>query len=696
MEALASFFKNASSSSAFQRRLDNVRKFSPLTHGLGGGDFPAYLDRVESQVFRGDTSEPDKIEALRSICEGRALEQVLEVIEEHAYNFYSQRGAAADNSVAPPLPGSKFVLSPVKQIRLVFSPPEEGQQPVPLPSYNPSYVELKALCIARILGATGLSDLGQTLQDIRQGPSDSIAAHNSSFMTILNSYVTAGGPAIGVNDKQYVVYYYRSLRQDIRQAIKSFATTLSAAIKSARAAEEQLEVARSFGSAPPASSPPASIVASVDIAKPIASSFGNRKVSFGGRLTSERQPDEACSFVGPILSTTVPFQAETLVKRFAKTLVGCDTKEAALRVIRLFVERVTDNKSTFPSAAVIVADDRDEFDVDSYVKDLSNKLSCSESTFEVLNAIHHLLPDTLRKETERTTRVTTEHSLRGLTSKDLAGSAKRKRYVDKVGAHYAEEEGSSADDEDDVTPTVAHPPSKRRSTRASGPAVMNMEAADQTVQALRGEVSFLRDLARPSLMNIESEVQTVQALRGEVSFLRDLARQHNSGGGPASFPPSFTSSGPQHFVGGSAHPLPQSFTNPVHKRNVGSTEHSFPRSFTNSSACVASVDVAPNKNMVNHRSSRPWTTDPAWIGCKRCWTIGHLASKCPAVLAGVLYCRFCLQDGHLLGTSCPAMQTIVCALCQAKGHAASFCPTQTCSSCGIYGHGPTSRQCQKK
>jgi hypothetical protein len=360
--------------------------------------------------------------------------------------------------------------------------------------------------------------------------------------------------------------------------------------------------------------------------------------SIGGRLTSVSHSDaprDACSFTGPILSASVPFLAEALVKRFAKTLVECKTKEDAVRVIRLFVERVTENKHTFPCAAALLADGHHGFDVDGFVKDLSSRLSTSESTFEVLNAIHHLLPDTLRKETERTTRVITEHQLRGLSSKDLSGSAKRKRGVDKLGTHHSE----SSDDENDDEPIVAAPPAgKRRSTRVSfqepSAAVMTMHQPDSVA---------------------------LHTLRAEVLFLRNLALQQ---------PPAAGS----YFPGVVPHPQ-----QPLHVPL----------------ACVASIEDHSNKNTYNSRFTRPWK-DPDWKGCRRCWTAGHYPSICPPVLAGVLYCRFCLQDGHVLGPSCPAMKAIRCTKCNKNGHQIAFCPDQTCTLCGVLGHGPASRMCQKK
>jgi hypothetical protein len=42
------------------------------------------------------------------------------------------------------------------------------------------------------------------------------------------------------------------------------------------------------------------------------------------------------------------------------------------------------------------------------------------------------------------------------------------------------------------------------------------------------------------------------------------------------------------------------------------------------------------------------------------------------------------------------MRDIVCQLCRDKGHGTAYCPKQTCSKCGVMGHGPTARICQKQ
>ena len=608
-------------------------------------EFPEFVEKMVVNLFRPDTSEKAKREALRECAVGTASDQIHEALEEHALEFAAQNGY----SDAPPADGqiaSGSFISPIKGKKLAFYGQAEGSA-----QYKYKFDDLRRLCIKKVLGPGGLSSLQDRLESLQLSDNGSFVSHKRRFEVLIDAYIATGGAAKSSNPRQYCTWFYRSLPTCLTELLTHFEfDDLDAAVKAVESASKLLRMRAS-------ASRPAKKVLSPKVAGVFDAGLSRNPV--------------IASFSGPSLTIQVPADSDRPVRCFADNLSKVGSTKQALDVLNVYLKTFTDNAESIDvnDALILDGDKKSDFNVNDCVQQLTDSLQNAQSVPEVLCSIHHLLPDSVLKETSRTTKVVTSHALKGVDAKELRRLKSLKRKADAPKHASSSDEDLSDDDDDNA---------------AKGN--KNLKKGRPGLRPRRGSTD--------SAMSVQTmNTALAQALaRQQTVFDTKIAAQneHLSRTLASTVANACAVTAPRFPYGGQ---YPNPLVVPQHSRRLplAPPPPRPPTLIANATAsAVSSSSDYVNKNTPLNRTERPFYKNSGWKGCKRCWATDHFASSCPPVLQGLPFCRFCLADNHVID-SCPELQKKTCNVCHSFGHSASYCPKgPPCSRCGVPGH-PVSR-----
>jgi hypothetical protein len=548
---------------------------------------------VEKELFRADTTEEEKVEALRVCCTGETLDIVLDVLEKDAGD-YVRRHSGEDKRLyldrANEDDGWCRFATPTKQ------KPYYYRRENPPPPYVPVYSDLKRKCIERILGVSALMDLQTSLDTFKQDAATSVASHIAAFKTRLETYMLAAGldSSAHLGTPQCSTWFYRSLRDDIKREITQFDMNLTGAYALAEDAESRVKMRSALLSSP-------------------------SSLRFPSSSTGQGARPSLCNVNAQRTGTAPPRQVASAVQVFTRGLSRADSVEKAVGEVCLFYDQAHANRRYIDRDGVLLEDADRTFNVSRFVGALQRDLESCHDQYESVAAIQHLLPDRFVKETTRSTTTTTEHSLKGLSSQQLAKLRARKRSLDRSQGEFGAPSDSDEVDEPSPEPASKQLHTRTRAGRKKAAAVEQVAAVDV---ALRAQAAAFR-------LGIEAASSSPEKC---VRFEEQVA----------AFAPPVSGVSPN--------------------KNTPSNRSERPwvkdRSWRGCRRCWD-----PSHR---HTSCPPVLEGKARF-CAYCNEDGHILEECPALREKK--CNTCGKPGHT-ALFCP---TQTCYKCGVKGHSATRC-----------------------
>lgn len=211
-----------------------MQKRAKFDEGKAKTDFPKFVAAMETEVFRNDFTNADKIECLRQLATGDHAVKIAEALETHAI------GWANDNPAAEGGEGPECYLSPIKGVALAASAP-----------YAPAYIEVRSVAIRAVLGEDALTDMEEVLNNTRQDRQD-VESFNRSFLKAINLYTLTGGPSVTSNLHQYRRLYRGALNDSISSRFNMLHDTLEKEMAAAHSIERSMKASGTLPKAPSA------------------------------------------------------------------------------------------------------------------------------------------------------------------------------------------------------------------------------------------------------------------------------------------------------------------------------------------------------------------------------------------------------------------------------------------------------------
>ena len=333
-------------------------------------NFPAYVQAMETEVFRPQHTEEQKIECLRQLVSGDYAAKVTEAFENYAIQW------SADHPCNGGAQASAF-RSPVKGKNLEAAVP-----------YAPTYETIKAVAIQAVLGDDAHADMLAVLHQQRQGPQD-VEAYNRKFTNSLDLYVMCGGPSIASNLHQYRKLYRQGLNENIRSRIQNIPPTMSDEMAGAHSIERSLKLSGVLDAVTPGRTPSAFVMQTPKV---------------------------------PVIDETAA--------SFADAIAKCSSTTAVAEQIDTF-SRAVCNKP-LDTIDILQSHANGTINLNNVAKDVIAKADAGTHILPIIASIHHILPSSIIRETFRSTRITEKHDdLQELSKNGLKRLRRLKEHVNK-------------------------------------------------------------------------------------------------------------------------------------------------------------------------------------------------------------------------------------------------------------------------